>query len=104
MFSASNRLGESTRVFPIGLAEFTQLHETMGNEWYRWVNRAPASWKRDGFLTSNVPVAITMRYGQNQVIGSVDEGLRATERRTWEADHNYIHLRQFTFSIATSYQ
>ena len=78
-----------------------RLDEIVRIQWDTWVNGAPESWKRDGFLTSNIPVAITMQYGQNQ---EVNQSAETAEdgRRIWNMDHDYTHIRQFTFSIATS--
>ncbi|KAI6008939.1 hypothetical protein BKA83DRAFT_4134020 [Pisolithus microcarpus] len=67
--------------------------------WEGWVNRAPASWKRDGFLMENSPVGVCMLYGQNQpimVAAAMEE-----EKRNWDQDRNYGHISHVSFSLAT---
>lgn len=102
-FFIRGRLGEGPRVLPLTLAECKRLDRFIQEEWDGWVQAAPESWKRDGFLTSNVPIAITMRYGQNQEIVSNPDNADE-ERRVWNQDHVYTHLRQCTFSIASLFR
>ncbi|KAH0825872.1 hypothetical protein J3R83DRAFT_7741 [Lanmaoa asiatica] len=96
-----NRVGERSRTLVLTLGDMKRLNDIVRNQWVNWVNRAPDSWKRDGFLTLNMPVAITMRYGQNQNIND-SAATVLDERRVWDRDHDYTHIRQFTFSLATS--
>ncbi|KAG9310706.1 hypothetical protein JVU11DRAFT_9302 [Chiua virens] len=69
--------------------------------WDAWVHDAPPSWKQDGFLTQNSPVALTVRYGQNQPVchSNRPENLQQ-ESNSWERDRDYAHIRTIAFSIA----
>lgn len=67
--------------------------------WDDWVHDAPESWKSDGFLENNVPVACTIRYGQNQPI-CISEDNAPQERETWRTDRRLSDLRLVVFSIA----
>lgn len=75
------------------------LHEHFLDAWEDWVAQAPRAWKTDRFLLDNSPVAVTVRYGQNQHI-LVPNGV-ALERESWRRDHRYGHIKHFTFSIAS---
>lgn len=99
MFFGSNRHGEVSREFKLRGVDTVTVHQSFLDLWLDWVAQAPPSWKRDRFLLDNTPVAITMRYGQNQNI--LVPTLAASERLTWKRDHRYQHIKHFTFSIAT---
>ncbi|KAF8121160.1 hypothetical protein EV363DRAFT_1302449 [Boletus edulis] len=95
------RLEENRRVLELTLPQLRLLHAQLRASWPAWVQRAPDSWKTDGFLNNNSPVALTVRYGQNQPIYSPsDERLRASIRHSWERDHDLTHVRSLSFSIA----
>ncbi|KIK22156.1 hypothetical protein PISMIDRAFT_11857 [Pisolithus microcarpus 441] len=93
------RFDENNREITLRLNDMGELHRHLMNSWDRWVNGAPASWKRDGFLTGNSPVGVCMLYGQNQPI-AVAAALEE-EKRNWERDRNYRHIRHMSFSLAT---
>ncbi|KAG1829891.1 hypothetical protein DFJ58DRAFT_848593 [Suillus subalutaceus] len=93
------RVDENHRRIILRLEDFKRLSHILNTGWDDWVAQAPPSWKEDNFLTNNAPVGVTIRYGQNQpllVHGALDD-----ERRNWDNDRNYTHIRQFTFSLAT---
>ncbi|KAG2146603.1 uncharacterized protein EDB93DRAFT_1250884 [Suillus bovinus] len=92
-------IDENHRRIILRLEDFKRLSHILNTGWDDWVVQAPPSWKEDNFLTNNAPVGVTIRYGQNQpllVHGALDD-----ERRNWDNDRNYTHIRQFTFSLAT---
>lgn len=74
----------------------------MKSDWVQWVRDAPPSWKDDGFLQENLPVAITKRYGQNQKIAVVQA--EEQERNNWNADRDFSNLRIVAFSLASHIQ
>ncbi|KAI5982236.1 hypothetical protein EDD15DRAFT_2203089 [Pisolithus albus] len=93
------RFNENNREITLRLNNMRELHRQFMNLWERWVNGAPASWKRDGFLTDNSPVGVCMLYGQNQpimVATAMEE-----EKRNWDRDRNYRHISHMSFSLAT---
>ncbi|KAI5981072.1 hypothetical protein EDD15DRAFT_2204624 [Pisolithus albus] len=95
----SGRFNENNREIMLRLNNMRELHRQFMNLWERWVNGAPASWKRDGFLTDNSPVGVCMLYGQNQpimVATAMEE-----EKRNWDRDRNYRHISHMSFSLAT---
>ncbi|KAF8119387.1 hypothetical protein EV363DRAFT_1199073, partial [Boletus edulis] len=96
------RLDERNRRLQLTLDDARQLHENILHRWAAWVNDAPRSWKEDGFLVDNSPVAITMRYGQNQPICSsqLDQNVVDRERTTWDHDHDLANIRLMSFSVA----
>ena len=95
------RLEENRRVLELNLPELRELHRQVRECWPMWIERAPRPWKADGFLSNNSPVALTVRYGQNQPIYSAsDERLCAAVRESWEKDHDLSHIRSMSFSIA----
>ena len=97
VFSSRDR--ERGRKIELRLVDARNLHQDFLDVWETWVEGAPASWKRDGFLTDNTPVSITIRYGQNQEI--LLPNLASTERRNFHRDRDYTFIKSFTFSIAT---
>ncbi|KAI6155876.1 hypothetical protein BKA82DRAFT_4011286 [Pisolithus tinctorius] len=91
--------GQSNRMINLRLPDLVRLHQGFIDLWHAWVAAAPRSWKQDGFLTANAPVAVSLRYGQNQplmVSQSID-----LERMNWNHDRNYAHIRRVSFSLAT---
>ncbi|KAI5984895.1 hypothetical protein EDD15DRAFT_2201020 [Pisolithus albus] len=70
------------------------------NLWKNWVRQAPELWKRDQFLLDNYPVALTMRYGQNQDLRRSSNSTQV-ERENWNKDHDYEHVMLFSFSLAS---
>ncbi|KAI6016457.1 hypothetical protein BKA83DRAFT_4545281 [Pisolithus microcarpus] len=95
----SGRFDENNREIMLRLTDMRELHRHVMNSWEGWVNRAPVSWKRDGFLMENSPVGVCMLYGQNQpimVAAAMEE-----EKRNWDRDRNYGHISHVSFSLAT---
>lgn len=97
--SFRGHMGQAHRQITLRLNDIKSLHRSFRQLWQPWVQDAPASWKRDGFLEHNAPVGITMRYGQNQhirVTNSTD-----IEHANWQDDRDYTHIYQLSFSLAT---
>ncbi|KAG9311945.1 hypothetical protein JVU11DRAFT_8206 [Chiua virens] len=90
---------ERGRNIELRLVDAQILQDDFLDHWDAWLEEAPDAWKRDGFLTNNSPVAITIRYGQNQEI--LLPNLASTERRNFHKDRDYSFIKSFTFSIAT---
>ncbi|KAF8422582.1 hypothetical protein L210DRAFT_931249 [Boletus edulis BED1] len=93
-------IGEQKRTLILTLPECRDLDDKTRTLWNRWVRRVPDSWKVDGFITSNIPIFVTMVYGQNQEICSHPDHAD-DERDVYNMDHDYSVIRQFTFSTAS---
>ncbi|KAI9456721.1 hypothetical protein HD554DRAFT_2177974 [Boletus coccyginus] len=93
-------LGEQRRTLVLTLPVARRLDEKMKTLWRDWVHAAPASWKQDRFIKDNVPITVSMVYGQNQEILSNPNDAE-DEGNVWEMDHDYSEIRQFTFSTAS---
>ncbi|KAG6370252.1 hypothetical protein JVT61DRAFT_12196 [Boletus reticuloceps] len=88
-----------SRSIDLRLDDVRALDEHFKHQWEDWIEHAPDSWKRDRFLTNNTPVAISMKYGQNQQVVRPD--MTTIEARNWKRDRDYAHIKLFRFSIAT---
>ncbi|KAG6371988.1 hypothetical protein JVT61DRAFT_9006 [Boletus reticuloceps] len=91
--------GEASRDINLRIVDLEMVHQSFIDDWVDWVARAPASWKMDQFLLDNTPLAVTMRYGQNQPILVPNQV--TPERRSWKRDHRYDHIKHFSFSVAS---
>ncbi|KAG6369887.1 hypothetical protein JVT61DRAFT_13351 [Boletus reticuloceps] len=84
------------------------LHEAIEENWDRWVYTATTSgvdgWDGCTFLKENVPMGISVRYGQNQPVCGHDEDVRMEEAHHWQRLHKYTHMRMMTFALATHIQ
>ena len=100
MFTCRGRIGEHHRRLVLTLPESRMLDQKTVSLWNRWIRRAPESWKTDGFLTSHIPITVTMVYGQNQEICSHPDHTD-DERDVFNMDHDYSLIRQFTFATAS---
>ncbi|KAF8546139.1 hypothetical protein OG21DRAFT_1528025 [Imleria badia] len=61
-------------------------------------------WEDILFLKENVPIAISVRYGQNQPVCKLPAQNRAEEVEHCHRIHMYTHMRAFTFALATHIQ
>ncbi|KAI5986280.1 hypothetical protein EDC04DRAFT_2615157 [Pisolithus marmoratus] len=84
------RFDEWHRNIKLRLNDMKAFHQHFINSWAEWVRKAPASWKRDGFLMENMPVGVCLQYGQNQLI-MVSQALEE-ERTNWSRDRNFSYL------------
>ncbi|KAG6369980.1 hypothetical protein JVT61DRAFT_12616 [Boletus reticuloceps] len=101
-FFDRGRENERQRIMHLTLEQFRNLHRHFRHAWSDWVNNAPQEWKEDGFLVNNTPVAITLHYGQNQMLRQrLDDDSMNQERHNWELDHDYTNILTFTFSLAS---
>ena len=82
------------------------LHTSMVDEWDDWVRSAITSnatgWRNNAFLQENVPIAISVRYGQNQQVCRTQD--RREEADHWQRIHDYSQMHTMTFAIATHIQ
>lgn len=65
-----------------------------------WVDDAPDSWKRDGFLTSRKPIAVSIRYGQNHPIRLDIDNINI-EATSWNQAKRFQEAKFVTIAIAT---
>ncbi|KAI9430488.1 hypothetical protein H4582DRAFT_2063757 [Lactarius indigo] len=87
--SGSVKWEEVTNVLEHGTIKLNQrnalqLDELMLEGYEEWVENAPSSWKKDGFLEKHSPIVVTSRYRQNVEIGEV--GNKKVEGSNWEKE------------------
>ena len=85
------------------IPQMLELNHRMKTTYDIWIANAPASYKSDGFFTGRRPVAITSRYGQNQLIGG-SEANAGLEDRNWTEDRPWDKLSHVTVALATHIQ
>lgn len=82
------------------------LHDSIEDNWDEWVQEATTSmvdgWQDNTFLKENVPIAIAVRYGQNQPVCQGRHLFEEAEH--WNRLHNYRYMRSMTFALATHIQ
>ncbi|KAI9430768.1 hypothetical protein H4582DRAFT_2103578 [Lactarius indigo] len=77
-----------------------KLDSLMANGYKDWVEKAPDSWKLDGFLKRHSPIVVTSRYGQNAAIALA--GNEDNEAESWDTERDYSKISYVTFALATS--
>jgi hypothetical protein len=78
------------------LIDVTRLHDQMQN-YEDWVAAAPDQYTNDNFLTANLPILVTSRYGQNQPLGTNDE-----ETASWfKRFRKFQNIRYVSVALAT---
>ncbi|KAI9430746.1 hypothetical protein H4582DRAFT_2086078 [Lactarius indigo] len=102
--SGSVKWEEVTNVLEHGTIKLNQrnarqLDELMSEGYEEWVENAPSSWKKDGFLEKHSPIVVTSRYGQNVEIGEV--GNEKVEGSNWEKERDYSKVAFTTVALAT---
>ncbi|KAI9433362.1 hypothetical protein H4582DRAFT_2061155 [Lactarius indigo] len=102
--SGSVKWEEVTNVLEHGTIKLNQrnarqLDELMLEGYEEWVENAPSSWKKDGFLEKHSPIVVTSRYGQNVEIGEV--GNEKVEASNWEKERDYSKVAFTTVALAT---
>lgn len=80
------------------LQSLRQLHGVFVDQWNTWVDDLPEAYKADGFITKHVPVAVTIRYGQNR---RIDISNQNAEREKWNKSPKFNYIMEFTFALAT---
>ncbi len=87
---------DQTSIICLDLEALKSLNKNIGESWNMWVQSAPQSWKDDAFITDNSPIAITSRYGQDELLGT--GGQVADE---WQTERCFENIRYVNFAIAT---
>jgi hypothetical protein len=72
----------------------------MKTSYGEWLANAPDSYKSDEFFTGRQPVAITSRYGQNQLFGGSGHN-GEVEDRNWDVDRPWGEISHMTIALAT---
>lgn len=89
-------------------SDVSELHRAIEDHWDDWVQTATTSgiagWNECLFLKENVPIAISVRYGQNQPVCKLTVGERNEEADHWHRIHDYTNMRAMTFALATHIQ
>ncbi|KAG2138036.1 hypothetical protein DEU56DRAFT_756040 [Suillus clintonianus] len=91
----------SQATWDLRLTDLQELNNIIASDWEQWVADAPRSWKKDGWLLSRTPVAITCRYGQNQPIATATDQAQVLEAKNWHAERSYSNIRYISVAIAT---
>ena len=86
-------------IIQLRLCDLKALDRLVVSEWEEWVDKAPAYWKADGFLTSRVPISVSSRFGQNQPIGNAST-LEAQALR-WDEERDYSKIQFVSMAVAT---
>ncbi|KAH8980171.1 hypothetical protein EDB86DRAFT_3088142 [Lactarius hatsudake] len=76
-----------------------KLDELMSEGYEEWVENAPRSWKKDGFLERHSPIVVTSRYGQNVEIS--EGGNETREASNWNKERDYSKVAFTTVALAT---
>lgn len=77
--------------------QFQEFNNILVDQYETIVDKAPVSWKDDGFLIDNVPVGITCRYGQDARVCVS----RVAEVVTFEKEHCWEHVHSLDVALAT---
>ena len=105
----SRGMGSNDRVvYKMRHEDVQVLYQAIDEDWDDWVSRAVESdncgWNNSHFLLENVPIMIAVRYGQNQKICHGNDMNLEQEATHWHHIHDYRHMRQITFALATHVQ
>ncbi|KAH8978533.1 hypothetical protein EDB86DRAFT_2836679 [Lactarius hatsudake] len=76
-----------------------KLDELMSEGYEEWVENAPRSWKKDGFLERHSPIVVMSRYGQNVEIS--EGGNETREASNWNKERDYSKVAFTTVALAT---
>ena len=77
--------------------QFQEFNNILVDQYETIVDKAPVSWKDDGFLIDNVPVGITCWYGQDACVCVS----RVAEAVAFEKEHCWEHVRSLDVALAT---
>jgi len=72
-------------------------------KWPEFVATAPASWKKDHWITTRSPVGVIGLYGQNQPIATDPDDTLA-EQANWQTSRDYTKARWLSYAAATHYE
>ncbi|KAI1784754.1 hypothetical protein LXA43DRAFT_1167648 [Ganoderma leucocontextum] len=97
--NSSPVLGERRRML-LNLQQVISLNEAIKNRYDEWWQGAPEEYKLDE-LEGTVPLAIRVRYGQNQVISS--DGLREEDAQHWDRLFDVSKMLRLHMAIAKHY-
>jgi hypothetical protein len=75
-----------------------ELNSVFSRSWHDWFHNSP--WVDDVFLANRVPVALSIRYGQDLSILCRPDGLRM-ERTAWNKHRLWGDLRYVSVALAT---
>lgn len=81
------------------LRDLKRLNKYIIKHWTSWVDKAPPSWKEDGFLIDHAPIAVTSRFGQNQPI--CQSANRHAESNDWLEERDYEKISYVNIALAT---
>ncbi|KAH8980399.1 hypothetical protein EDB86DRAFT_2835364 [Lactarius hatsudake] len=76
-----------------------KLDKLMLEGYEEWVENAPRSWKKDGFLERHSLIVVTSRYGQNVEIS--EGGNETQEALNWNKERDYSKVAFTTVALAT---
>ncbi|KAH8982112.1 hypothetical protein EDB86DRAFT_3086416 [Lactarius hatsudake] len=76
-----------------------KLDELMSEGYEEWVENAPRSWKKDGFLERHSPIVVTSWYGQNVEISEGGNEMR--EASNWNEERDYSKVAFTMVALVT---
>ncbi|KAH9028468.1 hypothetical protein EDB83DRAFT_2678647 [Lactarius deliciosus] len=102
--SAKVKWDQVTNILDHGTIKLNQrntekLDELISEGYKEWVENAPNSWKKDGFLEKHSPIVVTSRYGQNVEIA--EGGNKTREASHWNKERDYSKVAFTTVALAT---
>ncbi|KAH8977123.1 hypothetical protein EDB86DRAFT_3093129 [Lactarius hatsudake] len=102
--SATVKWDQVTNILDHGTIKLNQrntekLDELISEGYKEWVENAPNSWKKDGFLEKHSPIVVTSRYGQNVEIA--EGGNKTGEALHWDKERDYSKVAFMTVALAT---
>jgi hypothetical protein len=85
------------------LPELKTLNNNIIQGWSEFVENAPASWKKDEWITSRSPVGVVCLYGQNQPIVTSAESM-ANEMNNWRTSRDYSKAKWLSYGVTTNFE
>jgi hypothetical protein len=77
----------------------TELDAIVKQYWRTWILNDECPWRHDLFLAGRMPVAVSVRYGQN--IPICEPGKHDEELQMWEQSRRWGMLRFVSIALAT---
>jgi hypothetical protein len=86
--------------YQLDLESTMTLHGIIVSSWSSFVRSAPNHWHADQWLSSVIPMAVVMRYGQDRL--ACNWQTRDAEAALWSKERDYTKMRIVSIAIATS--
>ena len=103
LLTSISYLREQGQCVYLNLQAMKRLDRMITRSYADWVEDAPEEYKSDCMLTPRLPVAITLRFRQNEELASSVK-LQQEEHDNWDRDWDYTRIRYLTLALATHIQ